>query len=85
MTFRDKVPGPSRVKGLGTGMVAVAIAAVIGVIAPVSKASAGDDPVRQLVGHRGQRHYRQRRGRQLQRLSDRPAGGADNHRQGGAL
>ena len=40
MTFRDKVPGPSSVRGFGTGLVAVAVAAVIGVIAPVSKASA---------------------------------------------
>jgi PEP-CTERM motif len=40
MTFRDKVPGPSSVRGLGTGMIAFAVAAAIGAIAPVSKASA---------------------------------------------
>jgi hypothetical protein len=40
MTFRYKMVEPSGLKGLGTGAVAVAVAAVIGVIAPVSKASA---------------------------------------------
>jgi hypothetical protein len=40
MTFRYKMAEPSGLKGLGTGAVAVAVAAVIGVIAPVSKASA---------------------------------------------
>jgi hypothetical protein len=40
MTLREKVAGPSGVKGLGTGVVAFAVAAAIGVIAPVSKASA---------------------------------------------
>ena len=41
MTFRDRVSGSSGVKGLGAGVVvAFAVAAAIGVIAPVSKASA---------------------------------------------
>jgi hypothetical protein len=40
MTLRGKVAGPSGVKGLGTGVMAFAVAAAIGVIAPVSKASA---------------------------------------------
>jgi hypothetical protein len=40
MALRVKVAEPSGIKGLGAGVVAVAIAAVIG-IAPVSKASAG--------------------------------------------
>jgi hypothetical protein len=41
MTLRVKVAQPSGIKGFGTGLVAVAVAAVIAVIAPVSKASAG--------------------------------------------
>jgi PEP-CTERM motif len=41
MTFRYKMTEPLGLKGLGTGAVAFAVAAVIGVIAPVSKASAG--------------------------------------------
>ena len=41
MTFHVKLCEPSGIKGLRTGVIAVAIAAVIGVIAPVSKASAG--------------------------------------------
>jgi hypothetical protein len=40
MMFHYKMAGPSGLKGLGTGAVAVAVAAVIGVIAPMSKASA---------------------------------------------
>ena len=41
MTFRDRVSGSSGVKGLGAGVVvAFAVAAAIGVIAPVSNASA---------------------------------------------
>src|SRR5580698_610011 len=40
MTLRAKVAAPSGMKCFGTGLVAVAVAAVIGVIAPVSKASA---------------------------------------------
>jgi hypothetical protein len=41
MTLRAKVAEPSGMKGFGTCLVAVAVAAVIGVIAPLSKASAG--------------------------------------------
>ena len=41
MTLRAKVAKLSGMKGFGTGLLAVAVAAVIGVIAPVSKASAG--------------------------------------------
>ena len=40
MTFHWKMAEPSGRKGLGTAAVAVAVAAVIGVIAPISKASA---------------------------------------------
>ena len=41
MTSHAKLAEWSGIKGLRTGVVAVAVAAVIGVIAPVSKASAG--------------------------------------------
>ena len=41
MTLCVKIAERSGIKRLGTGVVAVAVAAVIGVIAPVSKASAG--------------------------------------------
>ena len=41
MTLRVKVAERSGIKGLRTGVVSVAVAAVIGVMAPVSKASAG--------------------------------------------
>jgi len=40
MTLREIVAAPSGAKGLGTGVVAFAIAAAIGVIVPVSQASA---------------------------------------------
>ena len=41
MTFHVKVAERWGIKSLGMGGIAVAVAAVIGVIAPVSKASAG--------------------------------------------
>jgi hypothetical protein len=41
MTLRGKVTEPSGMQGWGTGLIAVALAAAIGVTAPVSKASAG--------------------------------------------